>query len=369
MSDGNSESHTSDEDQRPIGDHSSGDSQSSTDDGLRRLLPQVGIAVCFFATVIGGLLLFEEAAALGLGFDDPDEIGNVGVFAAVVLGATVVMLAAFRYDRGEDLLRVVLAGVFGWLVAMAVVLLTGVGEVVTDSTVLEGLPASPLPVAVMVLTAAVLLAYPEWWVLDLVGVVGGAAGVAVLGISFGPLPIVVLLVAWAAYDAYAVYWSGHMKELAGGALGLKLPIVFIVPRDPGFSLREGGLGGMLDGPGTADQVDGDGGDDPRSPDETARNRGFEGSVLGLGDALIPGMLAVSAAAFLDAPTVVPALSANAPALGTVGGAVVGMLALNYIVNRWEGVHAGLPPLVTCVLVGYLLGAVAGGVPVRAAVGL
>lgn len=318
-------------------------SNATDEAGIARHAPQIGIAVCFFATLLGGLVLYEEAATLGLGFDDPHEVGNVGVFAAIVLGVTAVMIATFRYDRGEELLRGVMVVVFGWLVGLAVVLGTGMGEVITEPQALEGFPASPLPAAVAVLTAVTLWFYPEWYVLNLAGIVGGAAGIAILGISFGPLPIVVLLVLWAAYDAYAVYWSGHMKELASGAMSLQAPIVFVVPRDPDTSIRDGLA------------VDGE--------------DGFEGSLLGLGDALIPGMLAVSAAEFLDAPVAVGALNANAPALGTVIGALVGIAVLNYIVSRWEGVHAGLPPLVTCVLAGYLIGSVVGGVSPPAAVGL
>ena len=322
--------------------------------GLPALFPQFGIAVCFFAAVLGGMATFDRAVALGLGFDDPHQVGNVGVFAAVVLGATVVMVATFRYDRGMEFIRLLMVAVFGWLVALAVVLATDVGTVVTDNPVLEGFPASPFPAVVMVLTAALLWLYPEWYVLNVVGIVSGAAGIAILGISFGPFPIVVLLVAWAAYDAYAVYWSGHMKELAGGATSLKVPVVFVFPEDLGFSIREDGLTVVEGG------TDGE---------ESADVSPFEGAILGLGDALIPGMLAVSAAEFLDAPVLVSALNANAPALGTVGGAVVGILVLNYIVHHYEGVHAGLPPLVTCVLAGYLVGAVAGGVPVQVALGL
>lgn len=323
--------------------------------GLAASLPRLGIAACYFATVLGGLALADEAAALGLVlFDDPSEVGNVGVFAAMVLGFTVVLVAAVRYDRGLDLIRLVLVGSFGVLVADAVVLGAGLGRVVTDDPALVGLPASPLPVAVAALTAAALWRHPEWYVLNLVAVVGGAAGVAMLGLSFGPLPIVVLLVVWAAYDAYAVYGSGHMTEVAAGAGSMKVPLVFVVPESREFSYRETDLGGL--------GVDDEGGDD-------AGGGAFPATILGLGDALIPGMLAVSAAHFLDAPVVVPALGANLPALGAVAGGVVGLAALTYVLERFEGVHAGLPPLNASVLAGYLLGAVAAGIPVTTALGL
>jgi presenilin-like A22 family membrane protease len=46
-----------------------------------------------------------------------------------------------------------------------------------------------------------------------------------------------------------------------------------------------------------------------------------------------------------------------------------MAALTYLVHRVEGAHAGLPPLNAGVLAGYLVGAVAAGIPVTAALGL
>ena len=56
-------------------------------------------------------------------------------------------------------------------------------------------------------------------------------------------------------------------------------------------------------------------------------------------------------------------------IGVVGGGVAGLAALGYIARRFEGVHAGLPPLNAGVLGGYLVGAVAAGVPLTTALGL
>jgi presenilin-like A22 family membrane protease len=60
---------------------------------------------------------------------------------------------------------------------------------------------------------------------------------------------------------------------------------------------------------------------------------------------------------------------NAPALGALGGALVGMVALNVILFRFRRAHAGLPALNAGVIGGYLLGAAVGGVPLVEALGL
>ncbi|MCU4743487.1 presenilin family intramembrane aspartyl protease [Halobacteria archaeon AArc-m2/3/4] len=371
---------------------------------LESVLPYLGIAVCYLLTILGGLALADEAASMGLLlFENPDSVGNVGVFAALVVGFTIVFVAAVRYDRGMDLIRLFLVIAFGGLVAAAVVLATGFGSVFVENPMLAGLPSSPLSVGITLGVALILWVYPEWYVLDIVAVVAGAAAIAMLGISFGPLPIVVLLVVWAAYDAYSVYVTGHMKDVAAGAGSMKVPMVFVVPTARGYSLRESGLDlgleddggnesengtdeGALeteaeDSSGVSDSDSADANapeadvtsetDTPEASDETTPARSEQPAmILGLGDALIPGMLAVSAGHFLEgAPTIVPTLNANAPALGALAGGVVGLGALVVVLHRFEGAHAGLPPLNAGVLGGYLLGAVVAGVPLTTAIGL
>ncbi|WP_436925919.1 presenilin family intramembrane aspartyl protease PSH [Halosimplex amylolyticum] len=323
----------------------------------------VGIVALYAATIVLGLALTDEVAGMGLAmFQDPGDVGNVGVFAVMLLVATGVMVAAFRYGYGEALVRVFLLGSASTLTAVAFVALTGIGEIAASGSALMGLPTSPVSIGVAALTFVVLWVYPEWYVNDVAAVIFGAAAIPMLGLGFGPFPVVVLLIVWAGYDAYAVYVSGHMQELAAGLGDLKAPIVFVVPHSLDFSMRDPDfdlMGGGADDDGAVSA-------DDQSAESPAR---AEIALLGLGDALIPGMLAVSAGAFLDAPVVVPALNANAPAIGALVGGLVGMAGLLYLVHRVEGAHAGLPPLNAGVLGGYLLGAVAAGIPVTTALGL
>lgn len=356
--------------------------ESAAGRAWREWPPYLGIVALYTATVLGGLALTDEMSALGLVlFEDPGNVGNVGVFAVLVLVTTGIMVLAFRYEVGDLLVRAFLLGSAGVLTATAFVAVTGIGSIASEGAAM-GLPADPVSGALAAGTAVVLWVYPEWYVNDLAAVVFGAAAIPMLGLGFGPFPVVVLLVLWAGYDAYAVYVSGHMQELAAGLGDLRAPIVFIVPHSLSYSLRDEGLD-LADsededaGDESADDAPADGSVDDVPADGSADEVPADGSddgmhnvaLLGLGDALIPGMLAVSAGEFLDAPTVVPALNANLPALGALVGGLVGMGGLLYLVHRVEGAHAGLPPLNAGVLGGYLAGAVAAGIPVTAALGL
>jgi presenilin-like A22 family membrane protease len=374
-------------------------SETTTADGTREgfdplsALPYLGIAACYFATIVGGLVLVDEAAVRGLVlFENEGNVGNVGVFAAIVLAFTAVFVLVNRYDVGLEAVRAFMVLAFGGLVGTAFVLATGVGEVFVANAALAGIPSTPIPLLLGGAVALVLWFYPEWYVIDAVAIVAGAAAIPMFGLSFGPLPAVVLLVVWAGYDAYAVYGSGHMTDVAESAGAMKLPILFVVPTARGFSLvdapgldeafaddeGDGGDDGPTDSPsadgdrgidvGTDADADRDGsatGDD----DGSGEGAGMDAMMLGLGDALIPGMLAVSAGAFLPGETVVPALSLNLPALGALLGGLVGVAALLFVVSRYEGAHAGLPPLNAGVLGGYLVGTVAAGVPVTTALGI
>ena len=75
-----------------------------------------------------------------------------------------------------------------------------------------------------------LYKYPEWYVVDLVGVCIAGGVSALIGISLSVIPVVVLLVLLAIYDAISVYKTKHMIAMAEGIMDLKLPILFVIPK-------------------------------------------------------------------------------------------------------------------------------------------
>jgi presenilin-like A22 family membrane protease len=79
------------------------------------------------------------------------------------------------------------------------------------------------------------------------------------------------------------------------------------------------------------------------------------------------VLVASAAVFLDAPTL-GALPVKAPVAGAMVGTAAGTVALLWLVFRGRA-HAGLPLLNGGTIAGYLLAAVAVGVPLPVALGL
>jgi len=273
---------------------------------------------------------------------------------------------------------------------------------------------------------AALLFYPEWYVIDTTGVLMGAGAAALFGISFGLLPAILLLSVLAIYDAISVYGTEHMLDLAEGVMDLKIPVVFVVPTSLSYSyLAAGSTDDVLeDGSGepvqdetiaatkdepiagtedkTLSPIEDDtiaaSSDEPTTPDDTedepaasddtedepAASDDTEGGpteaepaedldrdalFIGLGDAVIPTVLVVSAAFFIEAGTIdVPIIALNLAALGAMVGTIAGLLVLMYMVLKGRP-HAGLPLLNGGAIGGYLIGAVASGLSIVTALGL
>jgi presenilin-like A22 family membrane protease len=212
----------------------------------------------------------------------------------------------------------------------------------------------------------------------------GAGAAALFGISFGLLPALVLLSVLAVYDAISVYGTEHMLDLAEGVMDLKIPVVLVVPMTLSYSylaagstddvLEDGGAETAADGEATDGGAVEDGEPAPSNPDTDTKLETDAGALdrdalfIGLGDAVIPTILVASAAAFLDVGVLaVPGITLNLPALGASLGTIAGLLVLMYMVLEGRA-HAGLPLLNGGAIGGYLLGALASGLSLAAAIG-
>lgn len=324
-----------------------------------------------FATVLFLLIQFGALVLVPTFAGDPryQTVENVSdptnslLYFGAILVATVLMLAAFRFDL-DRLVRWVIvftSGLLAWYVFEALL--------------------SPVPGLVLAAGVAIgLLVYPEWYVIDAAGVLMGAGAAGLFGINFGLLPAVVLLSVLAVYDAISVYGTEHMLDLAEGVMDLHIPVVLVIPLSLSYSVFE-----ETDEAETADdeevsQEENSSEQAESSPEseqsaETQADRpGLENRdvfFVGLGDAVIPTVLVASAAQFAAwAPglgvAAVPAL--NLPALLAMVGTLLGLFVLLAAVMRGRA-HAGLPLLNGGALAGYLLGAVLTGGSLLQALGL
>lgn len=294
----------------------------------------IGVTALFFALIhLGGLYVITPL----VGVDpapgtDPSDPRMSLIFVGALLVGTGFMLAAFRWGLGWIVRGIVLIVAIGLMWVVLDVLLPPL-------FVYAGIPLVPVGLALVIV--GLLALHPEWWVLDIVGVLLGAGAVGLLGLTLGIRPVIALLVILAIYDLISVYGTKHMLTLAEGAMKGRLPVVLVVPLTLPYSLR------------TSDSDD-----DALAPDGAL--------VIGLGDAVIPGMLATSAALYGPVePTVVGGLALSGPILGVIVGTMIGLVAL-FVIPEEGKAHPGLPFLVTGAIGGYLLGSLVVGVgPIEA----
>lgn len=349
----------------------------------------IAFAVALFLLVqLGALALITTFAEQGYqAVENPDDPTNSLIYIGAILIATVGFLAAFKYNL-DWIVRVVIVGVSGvlaWYVFAALL----------PASVAAGLGAA---------VAVTLWVYPEWYVVNTAGVLMGAGAAGLFGITFGLLPALVLLVVLAVYDAISVYKTKHMLDLADGVMDLRIPAILIIPLTLSYSLLDDDFGApaadetaaesdtdsadsevVADGDGdsaadadsatdeaaadnTASDADPPADDADPASDETEDDR-RDVFFIGLGDAVIPGILVASAAFFSTAPQyAVPIIQLNTPALFAMIGTVAGLLVLLRMVMNGRA-HAGLPLLNGGAIGGYLLGAWWVGIPLAEAVGV
>ncbi|WP_081579887.1 presenilin family intramembrane aspartyl protease PSH [Methanomassiliicoccus luminyensis] len=289
---------------------------------MRKYLPMVAMAAFYIfvqaaAVLLAPLFLPEYAA-----FPDPNNVVNPLIYVFLVLVVTGIILILIKFGRERIVQAIFFVSVFITIMYVFLPLFLLVDH--------EGYIAL---IASLALAGGMIYALAksgEWYIINAVGLVLAIGVTAILGMSLGILPVIILLVIMAVYDAISVYKTKHMVALAEGVAPLRLPVLFVIPKDRGFkmdSVSERGL----------------------SPPEGGEREAF---FMGLGDTVIPGILVVSASMFLpETPSLL--FTANIwVAIGTIVGGLLGYLLLMRFVLRGRP-QAGLPFLNTGAILGYL----------------
>ena len=209
-----------------------------------------------------------------------------------------------------------------------------------------------------VLLMIILYVRPEWYVVNLVGILVGAGVVAMLGISFVPWLIIIFMIVAAIYDAWAVYKSKHMLDLADTMVNLKLPILLVAPQEKNYSFLE-------EQDSMRDRDISDKNIEQTSQIEISSNERITKKVkkkkvskdamfMGLGDVIFPGILVISAISWLPEGTIF--LGADATLwigiMTMIGGLCGYFILMGYVALGKP--QAGLPLLNSGAILGYLI---------------
>ncbi len=280
---------------------------------------------------MGFMLLLVQLIAVALShkplekaFSNPKDPVNVVAYVALILVFTGFIFLVLKMNKKWMIQAIILIAIV-WT-------LYYVFEAIFVSFLSEKEKIA-LSVLLSIGLGVVLYKFPEWYVIDIVGVIMGAGAAAIFGISLAIIPTLLLLIVLAIYDYIAVYRTKHMVALAEGVMDLRLPILLIIPKHWKYSFLK----------------------------EKFDKQEREAFFMGLGDVVMPTLLVVSANVFVPAAYYyVPFVGLmNIPAIGAIIGTFVGFMVLMGLVIKGKP-QAGLPFLNTGVILGYAAGCLMAG---------
>lgn len=288
----------------------------------------------FLFVLIHGLALLAagpfEAADMHM-FEEEDNPMNIALIFGIIIVITAVLLLIAKYWLKQVIQFIILgavwytsAVVFNPLFDLVIPTSISISIPVASDTILVISASVILSIIVAVILVLVLIKFPEWYVIDICGIVIGAGAIALFGISLGVFLVIILLIILAVYDAISVYKTKHMIELADTVVDLKLPVLLVIPKIRKYSLLK---------------------ETKRLKEKLKDDEERDAFFMGLGDVVMPGILVV--AAYHSIPDGLPI------ALSVMLGTLFGFAVLMTFVIKGKP-QAGLPSLCGGAILGYVI---------------
>ncbi|MGD2066638.1 MAG: presenilin family intramembrane aspartyl protease PSH [Candidatus Bathyarchaeota archaeon] len=281
------------------------------------VFPMVLMGGLFVIIHLLSLLIAKPFEDVGLGaFENPNAPENLIIFFIIMLAVTATILLIAKFWKKQFIQVIILGSIAYTSVFVFYPLLSAV---------------TPYPISLLLSIAATgilvvaLIKYPEWYIINLCGIVVGVGAIGIFGISLSVFLVIVMLIGLAIYDAISVYKTKHMIDLADAVMDLKLPVMLVVPKTKTYSM-------IKDTKGLKEKLE----------DKEEREAFF----MGLGDIVMPGILVVSS--FYNIPD-----NGLLIALAVMIGTLVGFVALMSVVIKGKP-QAGLPYLCSGAILGYVI---------------
>ncbi|MCX6670432.1 MAG: presenilin family intramembrane aspartyl protease [Euryarchaeota archaeon] len=278
----------------------------------KKMILPIFIMGCFFVVIDGFALLIKNLFQPT--FEDASDPVNVLYIFVIIIVMTIIILIIARYWKKQVIQAIILFAI-GYTAFFIFVPLFGF---------LPEMLSIVISLIIAVALVVALYKYPEWYVIDLCGVIVGAGAIAIFGISLSILLVITLLVVLAIYDAISVYQTKHMIDLADTVMDLKLPVLLVVPKIRRYSLIK---------------------ETKSLKEKLKENEERDAFFMGLGDIVMPGILVV--ATYHNITNGLPV------ALSVLGGTLIGFLVLMRFVIKGKP-QAGLPLLCSGAILGYLI---------------
>jgi len=285
--------------------------------------------------LIHGLALLVTKPFIDAGiepaFEDINDPMNIVYIFAILLVFTLTILLISKFWK-KQVIQILILGAIGYtalyviypLFSLIEPISYGFNIFISDSTFVPITIPIILAVIFAILLVYVLYKYPEWYIIDITGIIIGAGAIAIFGMSLSILLVIVFLVALAIYDAISVYKTKHMIDLADTVMDLKLPVLLVIPKIKNYSLIK---------------------ETKRLKEKLKDNEERDAFFMGLGDIVMPGILVASVYNSIPDSLLL--------SIGIIIGTLIGFSILMIFVMRGKP-QAGLPLLCSGAILGYIL---------------
>ena len=315
--------------------------------GMREIVAVAAMLLMFVAAQVLSLVLLRPFTSAGVqGFEDPEDPLNAVWLIGIILVFTAIILWIARKKRERVIQWIILGSVGLTLIYVFFPLLLQIPgfERVHPDPNYRYIGSILIAIPPAVVLTILLYKFPEWYVVDIVGVLVAAGSIAIFGSSFTPQIYVFVLIGLAVYDYISVYKTKHMLSLADSVLNYHLPIMLVVPKhlDYSFLDESTSLRKEADEPIVTPAATVAADTKPIAVTAT-KKKPRDAMFLGLGDVVIPSIFA------LTALQVSPLAAAT-----SMMGVIAGFLFLMTFVLRGKP-QAGLPALNGGAFLGFLIG--------------
>ncbi len=279
----------------------------------------------FLFIIIYSLVLFLTKPFISKGgiqqaFEDINDPVNILMIIVIMFFVTIAILLIAKYWKDKVIQIIILFSVgYTSFYAFFLPILNIIFSDYLDMVLIPSL-------ILAILLVIILYKYPEWYIIDISGIIIGIGAIIIFGISIGIFLVIILLIALAVYDAVSVYKTKHMIDLADTVMDLKLPVLLVIPKKRGYSLLK---------------------EKKRLKEKLKEGEERDAFFMGLGDIVIPGILVAAVYCQIDMP------EGFLIAIGTIIGILIGFTILMVYVLRGKP-QAGLPCLCGGAIIGYIL---------------
>lgn len=289
----------------------------------KEVIPVLLMGVLFIIVYSLVLILtkpFISEGGIQQAFEDINDPVNILMIVIIMFVVTIAILLIAKYWKDKIIQIIILFSVgYTSFYAFFLPILKIIFSAYSDIVVVPSL-------ILAILLVILLYKYPEWYVIDISGIIIGIGAIIIFGISIGILLVLILLIALAVYDAISVYKTKHMIDLADTVMDLKLPVLLVIPKKRGYSLLK---------------------ETKRLKQKLKEGEEREAFFMGLGDIVIPGILVAAVYRQINIP------EGFLMAIGTIIGILIGFTILMVYVLKGKP-QAGLPCLCGGAIIGYIV---------------